>query len=190
MDRRANIYSVVTPTGKSRGIAPMRDILIWGATLLAGAMIAATSLALLDHHIAANDAAIGDTPDAAGPAQTGGIGARSLAQRPATTMTTIACEKLPNVPGKSITIAIVTFPPAGYSPRHHHPGSVAAFVLKGTLRSQLEGGPVVTYSAGQTWFEPPGTIHVFAENASSIETAELLATFIADNDCGPLVIPD
>ena len=110
--------------------------------------------------------------------------------RPKTLVTPISCEKLPNVPGKSITTAIVAFPPNAYTPRHRHPGSVSAFVLKGTLRSQLEGSPAAVYTEGQTWFEPPGTVHLFAENASATEPAELLATFIADDDCGALTIPD
>jgi quercetin dioxygenase-like cupin family protein len=110
--------------------------------------------------------------------------------RPGTTVKPLSCERLPNVPGKSITTALVEFPPNAYTPRHRHPGSVTAFVLKGTLRSQLEGSPAGTYTAGQTWFEPPGTVHLFAENASVTEPAELLAIFIADDDCGPLTIPD
>jgi len=110
--------------------------------------------------------------------------------RPKTVVTPISCEELPNVPGKSITTVIVTFPPNGFTPRHRHPGSVSAFVLKGTLRSQLEGGAAGTYTKGQTWFEPPGTVHLFAENVSTTEPAEVLATFIADNGCGPLTIPD
>ncbi|TPM36938.1 cupin domain-containing protein [Mesorhizobium sp. B2-3-4] len=112
------------------------------------------------------------------------------AARPKTVITPVSCEKLPNVPGKSITTVVVAFPPNAYTPRHRHPGSVSAFVLKGTLRSQLAGGPVGTYTQGQTWFEPPGAIHLFAENASTTEPAELLATFIADDDCGQLTIPD
>lgn len=110
--------------------------------------------------------------------------------RPKTVVTPVSCEKLPDVPGKSITTVIVAFPPNGFTPRHRHPGSVSAFVLKGTLRSQLEGAPAGTYTQGQTWFEPPGAVHLFAENASTTEPAELLATFVADDDCGPLTIPD
>jgi len=110
--------------------------------------------------------------------------------RPAAIVTPVACEKLPNVPGKSLTTVIVTYPPGGYSPRHRHPGSVTGFVLKGTLRSQLAGTPAGTYTVGQSWFEPPGTIHLFVENTSTTEPAELLAIFVADNDCGPLSIPD
>lgn len=112
------------------------------------------------------------------------------ASRPMTTVKPISCEPLPDVPGKAITTAVVSFPPNGYTPRHRHPGSVTAFVLKGRLRSQLLGSDAETYSAGQSWFEPPGAVHLFAENASMSEPAELLAIFIADENCGPLVIPD
>lgn len=109
--------------------------------------------------------------------------------RPATVVKPVSCTKLPDVPGKSITTAIVEFPPHAFSPRHRHPGSVTAIVLTGTLNSQLSGEPIHSYSAGQTWFEPPGAIHLFAENASATEPAQLLAIFITDHDCGPLTIP-
>lgn len=116
--------------------------------------------------------------------------ASAQAGRPTTVVTPISCQKLPNVPGKSLTLALVDFPPGAYTPRHRHPGSVAAFVIKGTLRSQLEGGIAETFVAGQSWFEPPGAIHLFAENASTTEPAQILATFVADDDCGPLTVPD
>ncbi|RUU53628.1 cupin domain-containing protein [Mesorhizobium sp. M2C.T.Ca.TU.002.02.1.1] len=114
---------------------------------------------------------------------------KGVAARPTTTVKPLSCEKLPNVPGRSITTALVEFPPNAYTPQHRHPGSVTAFVIKGALRSQMEGEPAVTYTQSQTWFEPPGAIHSFAENASATEPAELLATFVAEDDCGPLAIP-
>jgi len=112
------------------------------------------------------------------------------ATRPATSVRPVSCEKLPNVPGKSITTVIVDFPPNAFSPRHRHPGSVTAFMLNGAVRSQLDNGPAETFTVGQSWFEPPGTIHMFAENASATEPASLLAIFVADEDCGPLTIYD
>lgn len=130
---------------------------------------------------------------------TGGIGAHvhmmgadageGATVRPTTTVKPLSCEKLPNVPGHSITTALVEFPPNAYTPRHRHPGSVTAFVIKGALRSQMEGGPAITYTEGQTWFEAPGAIHSFAENASASEPAELLAVFVAEDECGRLTIP-
>lgn len=46
------------------------------------------------------------------------------------------------------------------------------------------------YGPGQTWFEPPGTLHLFAENASRTDTAEVLATYVVDTGCSTLVIPE
>lgn len=119
-----------------------------------------------------------------------GVGNSSVADRPATVVTPVSCNSLPNVPGKSVTTAVVDFPANAYTPRHRHPGSVTAVVLKGVVRSQMEGGPAGTYGVGETWFEPPGAIHLFAENPSKSEPAQLLAIFVADDDCGPLTIPD
>ena len=110
------------------------------------------------------------------------------AARPRSIQHPVACQTLPNVPGKSITTVMVEFPPNALTPQHRHPGSVTAYVLKGTLRSQLNGGPIETFGPGGTWFEPPGTIHNMVENPSPTEPAELLAIFVADNDCGPLTI--
>ncbi|MGF6772231.1 quercetin dioxygenase-like cupin family protein [Paraburkholderia sp. GAS199] len=109
--------------------------------------------------------------------------------RPRTTQRVLACEPLPNVPGKSITTMIVDFPPRAYTPAHRHPGSVTAVVLQGTVRSQMEGTPAAVYAAGQTWFEPPRALHLFAENPDPAHSARLLATFVADTGCGALVLP-
>lgn len=110
--------------------------------------------------------------------------------RPATVVKPLSCEALPNVPGKSITTVTVDFPPGAYTPAHRHPGSVTAFVIRGAVRSQLAGGPPQLYGPGTTWFEPPGALHLFAENASATEPALILAVFVADDNCGPLVIPE
>lgn len=107
--------------------------------------------------------------------------------RPKTQATPISCVPAPGMPGKAITTAVVDFPPNAYTPRHRHPGPVTAMVIKGALRSQLAGGPVETFIAGQSWFEPADAIHLFAENASKTEPASLLTIFIADEGC-PLII--
>lgn len=114
-------------------------------------------------------------------------GRSSAAARPQTIVRPIACEPLPDVPGKKVTTVIVDFPPHAYTPAHRHPGSVQAYVLHGTLRSQLAGGAAITYRAGETWFEPAGIVHRFAENPTA-EPAQLLALFVTDEDCGPLVV--
>ena len=114
----------------------------------------------------------------------------AAAGRPETIVKPLSCTPLPHVAGKSITTALVEFPPNAYTPAHRHPGSVTAYVIKAHIRSQMEGGKAVVYGPGQTWFEAPSELHLFAENASATEPAELLAIFVANNNCGPLVIPE
>jgi quercetin dioxygenase-like cupin family protein len=108
--------------------------------------------------------------------------------RPVTSNKILLCEPLPHVPGKSITTQIVDFPPQAYTPAHRHPGSVSVVVLEGTIRSQIAGTPAADYHAGQTFFEPPGVLHVFAENPDPKAPAKILATYVADQDCGPLLV--
>jgi quercetin dioxygenase-like cupin family protein len=158
------------------------------ATLVALAAIASVALIPFAGRNAAKIAQVSQ-PGVAVHAESAGVESAPLS-RPATVIRLVSCTILPDVPNKSIATAIVEFPPHAFSPRHRHPGSVTAFVLSGTLRSQLVGEPVGTYTAAQTWFEPPGAIHLFAENASASEPAQLLAIFITDHDCGPLTIPE
>jgi quercetin dioxygenase-like cupin family protein len=94
----------------------------------------------------------------------------------------VRTEKLGNVPGKSITAIVVTYPPSGKSDPHHHAGSVFAYVLSGAIRSENSAtGPVKVYKAGESFFEPPGSRHLISENASTKEPASLLAVFVADD---------
>lgn len=94
----------------------------------------------------------------------------------------IRTEKLANVPGQTLTVVIVNYPPGGKSRRHHHAGSVYAYVLYGAVRSENSAtGPVKVYKAGESFFEPPGSTHLISENASATKPAGLLAVFIADD---------
>jgi quercetin dioxygenase-like cupin family protein len=91
-------------------------------------------------------------------------------------------QKLPNVPGKTLTGLHVTYQPGGKSSSHAHAGSVYAYVLSGRIRSENSAtGPARVYSAGEGFFEPPGSIHTVSENASDSEPASLLAIFVADD---------
>lgn len=92
----------------------------------------------------------------------------------------IASHALPNVPGKRLTVVRVSYGPGGFTPPHRHGGSVTAYIIKGQVRSQLKGGPLETFAVGQSFFEPPGAIHLVSANASNTEPAELIAVFVAD----------
>jgi len=99
-------------------------------------------------------------------------------------------ERLPNVPGNSITGIVVQYEPGGKSAAHHHAGSVMAYILTGAIRSENSAtGAVRVYQAGESFFEPAGSIHLVSENASTTEPASLLAIFIAE-DGAKLTTPE
>lgn len=91
-------------------------------------------------------------------------------------------QALPNMPGKTMTAVLVSYGPGQKSPPHRHAASadIVAFVVSGAIRSQVEGGKLAVYKAGEAWFEPPGAHHLVSENASTTEPASLLAVFVAD----------
>jgi quercetin dioxygenase-like cupin family protein len=108
--------------------------------------------------------------------------AAPLCQAAGDDVRTVATEKLPNVPGKSITAIVVHYAPGAKSVKHHHAGSVLAYVLSGEIRSENSAtGSAKVYKAGETFFEPPGSEHLVSENASATEPASLLAIFVADD---------
>jgi quercetin dioxygenase-like cupin family protein len=98
-------------------------------------------------------------------------------------VTPIASHKMPNVPGKTMTVVSVAYEPGGSSAPHRHPasGMVFAYVVSGAVRSQVEGEPAKVYRAGESWIEPPNAHHVISENASSTEPARLIAVIVADD---------
>lgn len=100
--------------------------------------------------------------------------------RPRPEIKPVSSQDLTGMPGKKLSTLIVDFPPGGLSPAHHHGGSVYVHVLSGTIRSQLEGGPPIVYQAGDSFFEPMGIIHLFAENMSATERARALAVIVHD----------
>ena len=92
------------------------------------------------------------------------------------TVEPITSHALPNVPGKRVTIVRVFYGPGGFTRAHRHAG----YITKGEIRSQLAGGAVETFKVGQSFFEPPGAVHLVSANASNTEPAELIAVFVAD----------
>lgn len=99
---------------------------------------------------------------------------------------------IPNIPGKSLIAVEVVYPPGGKSQPHHHAKSafVYAYVVSGSIRSQVGNGPARIYKAGESFFEAPGAHHRIGENASETEPAKLLAVFVVDSDDKKLTTPD
>jgi quercetin dioxygenase-like cupin family protein len=106
-------------------------------------------------------------------------------------VTLVYQHELPNVPGKSIKGVLAEYGPGGYSPGHMHPKSafIYATVLEGAMRSQVNGGPVTTYKAGQSFSEMPGDRHGVSANASKTKPVKLLAVFVVDTNETELTVP-
>ena len=99
---------------------------------------------------------------------------------------------IPNAQGKSMIAVVVTYPPAGKSrPHHHAPSSfIYAYVLSGSIRSQVGDEPAKVYKVGEGFYELPGSHHSVSENASDKNPASMLAIFVVDSSDTALTTPD
>src|SRR5215475_3575999 len=99
---------------------------------------------------------------------------------------------IPNAQGKSMVAVVVSYPPGGKSPAHHHAQSafIYAYVLSGAIRSQVGDEPAKVYRAVEGFYEMPGAYHRISENASDKEPASLVAVFVVDSKDKPLTTPD
>ncbi|MGH7913137.1 MAG: cupin domain-containing protein [Candidatus Binataceae bacterium] len=104
------------------------------------------------------------------------------------TVRAILQHDMPDVPGKQISMVIVEFEPGAHSSPHRHPGSVAVYVLEGTVVSEVDPDKPATYHAGQSWYELPMHTHRIARNASKSRPAKILAVLISEKG-QELVLP-
>jgi quercetin dioxygenase-like cupin family protein len=89
---------------------------------------------------------------------------------------TLSNDDMPSVSlnGWQATFLELTFPPGLTAPGHTHPGFVHGYVLEGELSFHLEGEPETVLSAGETFFEAPGAIHLPSGSASPTKPARVL----------------
>ncbi|MBB3317624.1 MULTISPECIES: cupin domain-containing protein [unclassified Rhizobium] len=122
---------------------------------------------------------------------TGPAGTHDAVAGEASKVTLVYEHELPNVPGKSIKGVLVEYGPGGFSEGHTHPSTafIYATVLEGSIRSQVNDGPVKVYKAGESFSEMPGDRHGVSENGSKTEPAKLLAVFVVDTSEKELTFP-
>jgi quercetin dioxygenase-like cupin family protein len=115
------------------------------------------------------------------PSSTAWSGEGSSRPRGSGVAAIVSQEKLADVPGKTLTVQVVDLPPGGTVPEHHHGGPTIDYVLSGAVRMQLGGGPAFVYQPGQTLFEPPDSVHLYAENLSLTDPAKIMLIHVADD---------
>lgn len=75
---------------------------------------------------------------------------------------------------QEMLILEVSLAPGQESQPHRHNAHVFVYVVEGQVNMQVAGGPLVTLSAGETFYENPDDIHMVSQNASDTETAKFL----------------
>src|SRR5215472_436461 len=88
------------------------------------------------------------------------------------------------------TVVEVTFEPGQKDSPHRHTGPVFGYVLEGEYEHALDDGPVKTYKAGDTFYEPSGSVHRVARNPSGKTRTRLLAVILHPRDAKEVTVPE
>jgi quercetin dioxygenase-like cupin family protein len=73
----------------------------------------------------------------------------------------------------------VNYPPGVVSAAHQHPGPTFGYVVRGRIRWAINGEPAQVLEAGQTFFEPMGSVHSTSANASDTEPATISVVILS-----------
>jgi quercetin dioxygenase-like cupin family protein len=101
--------------------------------------------------------------------------------------TPLITKHLPDVPGKEGLVETVVLSPGEVSPAHRHNADVFAYVLEGSIITQVKGSEPQTVHAGEVFYESPTDIHLGSRNASKTQAAKLLVFFVKEIGAPPTV---
>ena len=88
----------------------------------------------------------------------------------------------------SVTVREVTFEPGQKDSPHRHTGPVFGYVLEGEYEHAMDGESVKTYKAGETFYEPSGSLHRVARNPSGKTRTRLLAVILHPRDAKEVTV--
>jgi len=74
-------------------------------------------------------------------------------------LTNVGTNRIPNVPGHTLTTVTVDLAPVHLTSVHTHNTFVYVCVLEGGVRIQLGNAKPIKYSARDSWIEHPGVSH-------------------------------
>ena len=110
------------------------------------------------------------------------VSASAFAHDSSEKVTVLQDQMLKNAPGKKALMIEVDYQPGQSSIAHKHDGTAMAYVLSGSITSQVKGEKAVTYKAGEYWYEPAGSEHLVSKNASKTKPAKLLVFMVLAPD--------
>jgi quercetin dioxygenase-like cupin family protein len=82
----------------------------------------------------------------------------------------------------SATVNEVTFGPGQEDTPHRHAGPTFGYVLEGEYEHAIDDEPVKKYKAGDTFYEPTGSLHRVARNPSAKTRTRLVAVTLHPRD--------
>ena len=101
--------------------------------------------------------------------------------------TPLMTKDLPDVPGKEGLIERVALSPGEVVPPHRHNADVFAYVLEGSVITQVKDGNPQTVHAGEVFYESPTDVHIVSRNGSTTQPATLLVFFVKKKGAPPTV---
>ena len=83
---------------------------------------------------------------------------------------------------------VVTIAPGQKDSAHRHTGPVFGYVLEGEYEHAVDNEPTKTYKAGETFYEPSGSVHRVAHNPSAKTETRLLAVILHPRDATQVTV--
>jgi quercetin dioxygenase-like cupin family protein len=115
------------------------------------------------------------------------LGGGSLVAQDSTVQSLLS-KDLAGVPGRELSMITVEYPPGGSNPVHTHHAQALLYVLEGSIVMQVKGGPSVTLTPGQTFYEGPDDVHIVGRNASKTKPAKFVVFLVKDKGA-PILTP-
>ncbi len=114
------------------------------------------------------------------------VGAIAEDAKPQPQRTVLERHDQSGVPGKEIVIGTASLPPGTAIGFHVHPGDEVGYIMKGSVIWKVRGQPDKTLKAGDSFFNPRGSVHsvVAADSSDSL----VISTWIVDKD-KPMATP-
>jgi len=87
------------------------------------------------------------------------------------------------------TVVEVTIEPGQAGVPHRHPGPAFVYVLEGEWETGLDDRPTTVVKAGQTFYEPGGSLHRVSKNPGRVRT-RLVAVVLHPRDAKHVAVPE
>jgi len=82
---------------------------------------------------------------------------------------------------REMRITVTERDPGNGSAPHRHPGHhTFGYVLEGTYEVKIDDGPVRQLTSGESFYEPPGSLHAVSRNPSSDKVVKYLVIQVGD----------